>query len=198
MEWISDGVIPLCQSAEPGLHLESGAPPQSLPPSRWTPLLSYRKKLGKKNRGKNGVSLNLDPLSCACCGFQLCLALPVVKQGVLFALEPSQWAGWRGDRSWKGQCGHSSEKNYLHSSQSGKKLRTKIYLWLREPVLWFWIVPLCLESVLTILSPGGSDWLVCKGLSNWPPSPVSQAGEKTQGGKFCVKKGSCPPVVNLQ
>lgn len=90
MEWISDGVIPLCQSAEPGLHLESGAPPQSLPPSRWTPLLSYRKKLGKKNRGKKGVSLNLDPLTCACYGFQLCLALPVVKQGVLFALEPSQ------------------------------------------------------------------------------------------------------------
>ena len=78
-----------------------------------------------------------------------------------------------------------------------KKLRSKIYLWLRETVLWFWIVPLCLESVLTIWSPGGSDWLVCKGLSSWSPPPVSQAGEQTQGGEFCVEMGSCPPAVNL-
>lgn len=91
MEWISEGIIPLCQSAKLGLRLGSGVPPQSLPPSGWTPLLSYRKKLEKKKiRGKNGISLNLGPLTRACCGFQPRLEPPVMEQGVLFAWEPSQ------------------------------------------------------------------------------------------------------------
>ena len=107
---MSEGITPLCQSAKPGLRLESGVPPQSLPPSGWTPLLSYRKKLGKKKKSEVRKGLNLGPLTWACCGFQPCLEPPVMKQGVLFAWEPSQWAGWRGDSSWKGQCGRSSEK----------------------------------------------------------------------------------------
>ena len=187
MEWISEGVIPLCQSAEPGLHLESGVAPQSLPPSSWTPLLSYRKKLGeKKIEGRRGLSTSGSSDLCLL-WFPALLSTPFceTRSFVCLGAKPMNLMNNDGGVTTAGRATVDILQRKIISIPVSpcKKLRSKIYLWLRETVLWFWIVPLCLESVLTIWSPGGSDWLVCKGLSSCLYSSPSIPSRRADPGK---------------
>lgn len=106
-EWRHHSFVPISQARTPSWKWSSPSVSASFRMDS-SPLL--QKEIRKKKKSEVRKGLNLGPLTWACCGFQPCLEPPVMKQGVLFAWEPSQWARWRGDSSWKGQCGRSSEK----------------------------------------------------------------------------------------